>query len=118
MPVIHFEYTSNLTIEGQVNDFLKEVHAALVKIIKTDLLTCRSTINCHEKYLIGDGASDNAFIHLSIRMLPGRSKEVKDELGNQLLTIQRETFSDEIARHNTQTRVYLTEVDRDYYYGL
>ncbi len=35
MPVIHFEYTNNLAIENQVNNFLKEVHSTLVEIIKT-----------------------------------------------------------------------------------
>lgn len=118
MPVVHFEYTHNLTIDNQVNDFLKEVHITLVEIIKTDLLTCRSTIACHSDYLIGDGDSSNAFIQLSIRMLPGRSKETKDKLGAQLLTMIHQIFSKEITKYETQIRVHLTEVERDYYYGL
>ena len=118
MPVVHFEYTNNLAIDNQVNSFLKEVHTTLVEIIKTDLFTCRSTITCHSDYLIGNGDSRNAFIQLSIRMLPGRSKETKDKLGHQLLAMINHVFSQEITKQETQVRVYLTEVDRDYYYGL
>jgi len=118
MPVVNFEYTHNLPIDAQVNDFLKETHRTLVEIIKTDLLTCRSTITKHQDYLIGDGNPNNAFIQLSIRMLPGRSKATKDALGQRLLAIINQTFSKEIARCETQIRVYLTEVEKDYYYGL
>lgn len=118
MPVIHFEYTNNLAIGNEVNSFLKEVHTALVDVIKTDLLTCRSTIACHQDYLIGDGDSRNAFIQLSVRMLPGRSKETKDKLGHQLFAMIKQNFSKEIEKHKTQVRVYLTEVEKDYYYGL
>ncbi len=118
MPVIHFEYTKNLAIDNQVKPFLKDVHNTLVEIIKTDLLTCRSTIACHQDYLIGDGEARNAFIQLSIRMLPGRSKETKDKLGHHLFAMIKQIFAKEIEKHETQVRVYLTEIERDYYYGL
>lgn len=118
MPVIHFEYTNNLAIDAQVNHFLKEVHNTLVEIIKTDLFTCRSTITCHQDYLIGDDDPRNAFIQLSIRMLPGRSKETKDKLGHQLFAMIKQVFSKEIEKYETQVRVYLTEVEKEYYYGL
>ncbi|MES2204530.1 MAG: hypothetical protein V4496_04830 [Pseudomonadota bacterium] len=118
MPVVHFEYTHNLAIDAQVKPFLKEVHTALVEIIKTDLFTCRSTIACHQDYLIGDGDHRNAFIQLSIRMLPGRSKETKDKLGHELFAMIKQVFAKEIEKYETQVRVYLTEVEKDYYYGL
>lgn len=118
MPVVHLEYTNNLTIDAQVKPFLKEVHASLVEIIKTDLLTCRSTITCHQDYLIGDGDLHNAFIQLSVRMLPGRTKETKDRLGHHLLLRIKQVFEKEIVKYETQIRVYLTEVEKDYYYGL
>lgn len=118
MPVVCFEYTDNLAIDNQVHGFLKETHAELVEIIKTDLLTCRSTITRHQDYLIGNGDPNNAFIQLSIRMLPGRSKEIKNQLGHQLLAMIKQTFNKEIEKNETQIRVYLTEVEKDYYYGL
>lgn len=118
MPVVHFEYTNNLAIDAQVKPFLKEAHNTLVEIIKTDLLTCRSTISCHQDYVIGDGDANNAFIQLSVRMLPGRSKETKDKLGHQLFSMIKQFFAQEIEKRETQVRVYLTEVERDFYYGL
>lgn len=118
MPVINFEYTDNLLIDAQVKSFLAEVHHVLVDIIKTDLLTCRSTITRHQNYVLADTASDHAFIQLSIRMLPGRDKATKDKLGEKLLAMIHETFAAQIKAHQTQIRVYLTEVEREYYYGM
>jgi len=118
MPVVTFEYTKNLGIDRDVKPFLNRIHQALVDIINTDLLTCRSTVVGHEHYLIGDGNPRHAFIQLSIRMLPGRNKETKDQLGQHLLLMIRETFEKAIAQYDVQLRVYLTEIERDYYYGL
>jgi 5-carboxymethyl-2-hydroxymuconate isomerase len=118
MPIIHFEYTNNLAIDKKINAFLKETHHTLVDMIKTDLFTCRSTITCHQHYLIADGNPRHAFIQLSIRMLPGRSKETKDKLGHQLLTMIKQMFGETMAQHETQLRVYLTEIEANYYYGL
>lgn len=118
MPVVNFEYTDNLLIDAQVKSFLTDVHQVLVDIIKTDLLTCRSTITRHQSYVLADAASDHAFIQLSVRMLPGRDKATKDKLGEKLLAMIRETFAAQINKHQTQIRVYLTEVEKEYYYGL
>jgi 5-carboxymethyl-2-hydroxymuconate isomerase len=118
MPVTLFEYTDNLAICEKIKPFLLQSHESLVAIIKTDLATCRSTIAKHQVYVVGDGNSENAFIQLSVRILPGRSEAIKQELGNHLLKAIHEAFCGEIARLKTQVRVCLTEVDLNHYYGL
>ena len=82
MPRITFEYTDNLAIRDEIDAFIKNVHEDLVRIIQTDLSTCRTVIQRHEDYLIGDGDVKNAFIQLSIKMLPGRSNLIKNKLAH------------------------------------
>lgn len=118
MPTIHFEYTDNLKIADGLKPFLNEVHNLLVQIIKTDLPTCRSLIACFDDYVVGDGNPDNAFIQLTIKMLPGRSSDVKRKLGNMLFERIQTTFEKEITRLKTQVRVYLQDTDIEHYYGL
>ena len=118
MPRITFEYTENLEIQDKIDAFIKEVHEDLVRIIQTDLFTCRTTTHRHKNYLIGDGDIKNAFIQLSIKILPGRTDLVKNKLGTLLLDKINSRFSEEIQRLKTQVRIYLTEVDIAYYYGL
>lgn len=118
MPVLNFEYTSNIPIDHKVHDFLLETHHLLVREIKTDLPTCRSSICKITNFLIGDGHQDNAAISLTIRMLPGRSDEIKDRVGHLLLQNIKNYFADDISNLNMQIRVYLTETDKPHYYGL
>lgn len=118
MPIITFEYTDNLSIKDKIRSFLLETHQTLVDIIKTDLRTCRSQIIKMDNYVIGNGDSKNASIVLTIRMLPGRSDDIKHKLGKILLDKIHHDFSDEIRNHECQIRVYLTETDKKHYYGL
>ncbi len=118
MPTINFEYTDNLKITNELKSFLQEVHYLLVDTIKTDLPTCRSLISPYTDYVVGDGNAKNAFIQLTIKMLPGRSEDLKHSLGNTLLEKIQTTFAPEINRLNTQIRVYLQDTDIDHYYGL
>lgn len=118
MPIITIEYSSNLSIDKKIRPFLLETHQILVDEIKTDLRTCRSNIIKCENYVIGDGDPRNAFIVLSVRMLPGRTDEIKNRTGKILLQKIHKDFTDEIKKYDTQVRVYLTETDKSHYYGL
>ena len=118
MPIINFEYTDNLKIDSRVKSFILEIHGILVQEIKTDLRTCRSSIVKISDYVICDGNSNNAYIILRIKMLPGRNNEIKNRTGKILLEKINRDFSDEIKKHDTQVRVYLTETDKQHYYGL
>lgn len=118
MPIIDFEYTSNLKIDEKIKSFLIQTHDILVDEIKTDLRTCRSSISKIHDYVIGDGDAKNAYIILRIKMLPGRTDEIKNKTGKIVLEKIYHDFSDEIKKHDTQVRVYLTETDKQHYYGL
>ena len=118
MPILNLEFTDNLKIDNKIRSFLLETHHILVQEIKTDLRTCKSSISKMVDYVIGDGNPDNAYIMLNIQMLPGRSDEIKNHTGKILLEKIHRDFSDEIKKHDTQVRVYLSEKNKKYYYGL
>ena len=118
MPTLHFEYTDNLKIADRVRPFLLEVHHLLVEIIKTDLGTCRSLVVPSTDFVIGSGNESAAFIQLTIKMLPGRSDEVKKKLGSALYKKIRQDFAPQVDQIKTQIRVYLQDTDIDHYYGL
>jgi 5-carboxymethyl-2-hydroxymuconate isomerase len=90
----------------------------LVQEIKTDLTSCSSIFTKIENYVIGNDQPQNAFIVLRIQMLPGRMHETKDRLGKILLKKIYHDFSSAIEACDTQVRVYLTETDKQHYYGL
>ncbi len=118
MPTIHFEYTTNLKIVEKIKPFLLEVHHLLVEMIKTDLPTCRSLVAPYSDYVVGNGNDNNAFIQLTIKILPGRSEELKKQTGKALFDKIKKIFANEINRLNTEVRVYLQETDIEHYHGL
>ncbi len=118
MPTLHFEYTANLKIAEKTPQFIREVHQLLVKRIKTDLETCRSLVIPYSDFIIGSGDSSAAFIQLTLKILPGRTNEVKNSLGSALYQKIRQDFGSEVNRFRTQVRVYLQDTDIDHYYGL
>ena len=118
MPVINFSYTNNLSLESKIATFLPQLHQTLVAMVHTDLYSCRTTINKVTDFYIGDGDQANAYIFLQINLLPGRSDALKDKLGKELYKQINDFFAAEIALCKTQVRVYLQEVDAQFYFGL
>jgi len=118
MPTLRFEYTDNLNIAHKLKSCFQEIHYILVDLIKTDLVTCRSLITCYQNYVAGDGNDKNAFMQLTITLLPGRTDALKQELGNTLFEKISQTFSEEISQCRTEIRVYIQEAVTGHYFGL
>ena len=118
MPTLRLEYTDNLKIQNKLQLFFKIIHAELVNLIKTDLDTCRSLVTAYSDYCVGNGSPENAFIQITIHILPGRSEELRKKLGAALFEKLNTYFHEEIARLKTQVRVYVQETDLAHYHGL
>lgn len=118
MPTLRFEYTDNLKLKDKLQPFFKLIHDELVSLIKTDLGTCRSLVTAYSDYRVGDGSSENAFIQVTIHILPGRSEELRKKLGAVLFEKINTYFQEEITQLKTQVRVYVQETDLAHYHGL
>lgn len=117
MPTIKIDYTSNLKIDSQINNFASKLHKLLVEIIKTDIDTCRTLINRYDHFLVGDQTSKyNAFIQLEANILPGRSAELRKELGNILLKELKELCRE--VNIKPDFRVLIQETNTEFYFGL
>ncbi len=75
MPHIIIEHSSNVNAQ-KVSAVMRPLHDILVEFLPTDLSTCKSRILSHEYYLVGDGDPKNGFIHVEVRILPGRTEEI------------------------------------------
>jgi 5-carboxymethyl-2-hydroxymuconate isomerase len=82
----HFivEYSANLEGEVDVPALLRAMHAATVATGVFPLGGIRfRAVRCDD-FLIADGASDNAFVHVICRMGHGRTLEVRREAGTKI----------------------------------
>ena len=116
MPQIIIEYSSNIQ---DVNDF-KQLFTDIHHVINTtggaNIENCKSRAINHNEYLIGRGEAMNAFIHLEVKWLEGRSTELKSQLGNELLDLLKKHYHSSMQQHNLQITVHVIDILRSSYF--
>lgn len=84
MPNLTLQYSGNLDID--THDLLLELHGVL---FDSQLFEYKHDIKSRaiqfDEFLIGDGLEKNAFIHLQVCVLNGRTTEQLQQLNEQLL---------------------------------
>lgn len=115
MPVIHLEYSDNLSTHIDAQSFLKNAHADISSLINTDIHNCKSRITAHKNYVVGNGAQGNAFVLLTVEILPGRTQEAKENLGKHLLKKLQDAFKSVPEALNLQFSCHIAELDKNYF---
>jgi len=77
MPQITLQYTANVDQEVNSMDLFSKVHQILSNAGGIKVENCKSRAFKLEDYYIGQGGSNNAFVHLDLAFLEGRSIVLK-----------------------------------------
>ena len=92
MPHLTLEYTGNVPEPEDMGKMMLQMHRVLNETGGIRLENCKSRTRRLDSYAVGDGNPDNAFLHLDVRFMAGRSEATKQAIGNALLQILREGF--------------------------
>ena len=87
MPHVIIEYSSNLRESLKPEQFVKAVHRAAMatgEFAPSAILRTRAAERTC--YLVGDEDPGNGFIHIVIRVRPGRDRETKRKLGESVFS--------------------------------
>jgi len=85
MPHIIFEYSSNIIEKNNLESLFPEIHQLLEQEISAKISECKTRAIEHKSFLVGDANNkENAFIHLTIKIMPGRSDELKNNLAKEI----------------------------------
>lgn len=84
MPHITLECSQNI-LEQDIRSLLLEIHLLLVDTLSTQLENCSSRVVRHSEYVLGDGSEHNAFVHINIRILPGRAEALLTSTAKAIL---------------------------------
>jgi 5-carboxymethyl-2-hydroxymuconate isomerase len=87
MPHIIVEYSSNLRESLNPDLFIQEVHNAAEKTGAFGSSTLRTRASERTCYRVGDGHPDNGFVHVVMRIRPGRGREEKLKLGESVFSV-------------------------------
>lgn len=110
MPHIVLEYSNNIYPTPNIKAFFAKIHQLLEKELPTQLSNCKSRCMVHDLFYIGDGSIKNAFTHLTIKILPGRTEEKKNQVLQEVMTIINEFFQRYESTMNLQTSVEILDV--------
>jgi len=113
MPQITLEYTANI-LEKDLANALPEIHHIVCEMLKTELANCKSRLQSVENYVIGDGAKDNAFVHLTIALLPGRSTELLQSTAEIILNKLKNYFHQSLQKLNLQITIAMENLPEVY----
>ncbi len=113
MPHITFELSDNI-IEKNIIHLLTEIHHILTEDLPTQLESCKTRVIHHQNFLIGNGDSNNAFIHIAIEVLQGRSEATLEVIANKILLILTKHFRESSTQLNLKISVAIKNLPAIY----
>lgn len=114
MPHIVLEYSNNVVLPQKAEILLERVHQLLVNKLPTQIENCKSRTRVCDTFVVGDGRSDHAFVHMSIKILAGRSEEHKAFIAQELLDMMDDFFLTGQTLPGLHLSVEIEDLDQGY----
>ena len=114
MPHITLRCTDNILEKNHLRPLLATIQDIIVEGLPTQLFNCKSHVEILEQFYIGDGDPQNAFIHLEIKILPGRTQDTLKAVAENLLSILKQFFHESSENKNLQIGVEISELQNVY----
>jgi 5-carboxymethyl-2-hydroxymuconate isomerase len=111
MPELILEYTHNIVEKDNFSDLFAKLHKVMVEILPANLSGCLSRAVEIDHYYIGDGDSDNAFVHLQLSVKQGRSQDVLDKVAHSMKEILDKHFFTSAKKRNLKITLEVREME-------
>ncbi len=115
MPHLILEYSSNIFEKANLSSLLKKMNEYLSEILPTDLSSCKSRSIEYSDFFVGNGNPHNAFLHVNLKVLSGRSAEQLHDVGQGLISILKEYFQHSATELNLQITLEIEELQKTYF---
>jgi 5-carboxymethyl-2-hydroxymuconate isomerase len=83
-------------------------------MLPTQIENCKSRIVKYDDYLLAGGDINNAFVHVAIGVLSGRTEELLKDTANIILEKLKIYFKDSAAERNLQITISITNLPNIY----
>lgn len=115
MPHITLEFSSNLPEPASIQTLLGEIHSLTHQVTGVNLENCKSRCYRASDFRVGAGNAEAGFVHLEVRFIEGRSKEIKKTLATELNTVLRNHFDEACQTPEVQVTVEVSDILLDEY---
>lgn len=116
MPHLILELSNNIKSQ-HLNQLFDQLHQMIAEKLPTQLSNCRSRCIVHPLFYIGDQSAVNAFVHLTLKMLPGRDDMKKKSIGKELFDLLDNFFRTGQNELNIMLSVEVLDLDNHYFKG-
>ena len=115
MPHLTLEYSSNLAPQTDISVLFEEIHGFLSDTAGIRIENCKSRARIADPFFVGTGEANNAFVHLDVRFMEGRTLEVKQQLGEQIKDALVTGFGAKRSAMDIQITVEVRDIERANY---
>lgn len=112
MPHITVEYSSNLDQRISMRDVIEGIHAAVVANPAFPIGGVRTRAIPQDLYVVADGNPDNGFIHVDMRIAPGRSPETRKQVAQAILDVIGNHTKEFMKQYGLGISVEVREIDQ------
>lgn len=113
MPHLIVEYSANLAADVDPQRLARHLADAAVATGVFPVAGVRVRFHPVEDYRVADGHTDNAFLHLMIRMGHGRDLDTRKRAGEAIFAALRGYFADAYARRPMGISMEMVEIHPD-----
>lgn len=117
MPHIILETTSDLPENANVPDVLDALVQKLASFDTIEEKSIRAYHTLRSVWSVGKG-HPAGFAHCTIKLMTGRSPELKKQIASGLFKVLKDGFADSVANKEAAVTLELHEMDRDTYQKL
>jgi 5-carboxymethyl-2-hydroxymuconate isomerase len=111
MPHVIVEYSANIEAEISPQDLVDEIHRAAIASGIAEPVAVRTRLMRREHYRVGDGAPENAFVHIDIRARKGRTLEQRKAAVQALYDQANKTLDPVFRARPLALTVEIHEID-------
>lgn len=111
MPHVIVEYTANLEESLDIGDLVRQVHDAVLGTGIFEVGAVRTRAERRDVYCIADGDPTHGFVHVDLRLAPGRDAETRKRLAQGIMDAVAAATREVFARSGLGLSVEIREID-------
>lgn len=115
MPQLTLEYSSNIIETDNLTDLLQLCNHLLVTALPTELVSCKSRAIEYKIYSVGEGHPNNAFVHVNLKIMPGRTPDILQNVGEKMLELLAKHFAVSLQNLQLQITLEISDLSPNYF---
>ncbi len=114
MPHVILECSNNISELYDFKKFFVTLHEYLSLTLPTQISSCKSRVQSYSQCYLGKEGEQESFIHITIKIIAGRSDETKKQIGVHVLALL-EQIAQEYTLAPSKLSIEILDLNTHYY---